>query len=74
MSRSCDDCAFSMTTFVMGRDRLGCTRTQTTPDNIKIKPPHGGFSVVYERAGDSVLNWRAEGDICGPQGKHWTPK
>ena len=67
MTRECKDCFHSVTW-----DATRCTRPQRLPDG-KIRTMQGGFSAIFERDGYDE-EWRAKGDKCGKEGKHWMAK
>jgi hypothetical protein len=72
MTLPCSSCMHHRVNDVAGRDHYGCMRPGLTPDGKVIRPPKLGFSIQFERAPSSTLDWRAPLDQCGPEGRHHT--
>lgn len=71
MTRDCADCFHSSFSVVMGRDRWACMRARILPDGKTLQPPRTGWEASIERQPQSSLDWRAPGDKCSPDGKHF---
>jgi hypothetical protein len=67
----CQHCFHCNITYVEGRQRLSCMRARILPDGKTLRPPRGGWEAVIERLPQSKLDWRAPGDQCGPEAKHF---
>jgi hypothetical protein len=46
-------------------------RARILPDGKTLRPPRDGWEAVIERLPQSKLDWRAPGDQCGPQARHF---
>jgi hypothetical protein len=69
--RNCQTCFHSTITHVQGRQRVGCLRQRLLPNGKTLRPPRDGWEAVIERLPQSKLDWRAPGDQCGPDAKHF---
>jgi hypothetical protein len=67
----CQHCFHCNITYVEGRQRLGCMRARILPDGKTLRPPRDGWEAVIERLPQSKLDWRAPGDQCSPDAKHF---
>lgn len=70
--RMCETCRHSAMVEVRGVERLCCTRPQTMRDG-KINIMGRGTSVIFERDFYPEPQ-RADGDKCGPDGRHFVER
>lgn len=71
MTPACTRCVHGKIDYLQGRERVGCYRPRLLPNGKLMRPPLGGFEVVIERLPQLSIDWRAAGDQCGPQAKHF---
>jgi hypothetical protein len=71
MTPSCSHCFHATITHVHGCQRVGCLRSRTLPDGKTLRPPRDGWEAVVERLPQSKLDWRAAGDKCSTEAKHF---
>ena len=71
MRRICEECFHSSIEHSTGRERVVCMRARILPDGKTLSPPRKGWEASIERLPQSPLDWRAPGDQCGPEAKHF---
>lgn len=71
MTPACTRCVHGKIAYIQGRERVGCLRPRLLPDGAVLHAPRDGYEAVVERLPQSDLEWRAPGDKCSTEAKHF---